>query len=475
MSDDEYAYSDDGNDAFDYGSDAMEEGGESDEKIQLENTFYEAEECKNQNPAKSLELFEQVVEMEKQYLEGKEVRWRWKALEQIVLLRSRLNKPVNAIVGAFAELLSHMNQVTPKEVNDSINSILDDASTLNSNLDSLYEIALDKLKSTSNERLWFSANLKRGKAFLQRKEYARLEQVVSELKQSPSILNELDINRGTYQLEVYALEIAMYGGQGNKQKMREAYSKTQALSAAIQDPRIMGGIHFTGGKMLMEEGRFQEAYDEFFSGFRHMQEAGDAKAKQSLKLVVLCNMLAISAINPFDSREAKVYQNDEEIKSMLALRSAYEENDIIKFDLVLKDPKSGIASDEFISRFTAPLLNQIRANTLQEIVRPYNRIRLPFLAKEIGVSEDAVEELVAQLILDGKIGAGARIDQQRGVLELKPVSNGTTANGGNNKKYFTELESWAATAGNLAKELNARVALAHSSTSARAGGGEIFS
>jgi COP9 signalosome complex subunit 2 len=444
----DYEYSDDGD--INYGSDAeMEEGGEDEVKIQLENTFYEAEDAKNADPNKSLGLFEQVLNLAKQ-AGDKDVRWQWKALEQIILLRAKLSKDPATIVSAFTELLSHMNQVTPNEVNETINNILDVLSSLarQASLDELYEMALQKLKASNQERLWFNANLKRGKAFLARGEYDKLEGVVRELRDSSSARE--DVNKGTYLLEVYALEIAMYGARRDTKRLREAYSKTQALSAAIQDPRIMGGIHETGGKMYMEEGRWQEAYDEFYAGFRHMQEAGDFRAKQCLKLVVLANMLAVSNINPFDSREAKVYQNDEEIKSMLALRTAFESSDIKEFERVLRDPKSGIASDPFISRFTAALLRNIRLATLQRLVKPYNRITLAYLGKDIGVSAEEAEELVVQLILDGKVDG--RIDQQQGLLDL----TGSSRTVSTSKKYAA-LSSWAKSTLTVSNDLNSAI------------------
>jgi COP9 signalosome complex subunit 2 len=49
-------------------------------------------------------------------------------------------------------------------------------------------------------------------------------------------------------------------------------------------------------------------YNAIFEGFRNYQEAGNGRAATCLKYVVLANMLALSDINPFDSREAKAFQ-----------------------------------------------------------------------------------------------------------------------------------------------------------------------
>ena len=41
--------------------------------------------------------------------------------------------------------------------------------------------------------------------------------------------------------------------------------------------------------------------------------------------MVLANMLSLSDINPFDSREAKVFKDEKEITAMVELRAAYDQ------------------------------------------------------------------------------------------------------------------------------------------------------
>jgi len=61
-------------------------------------------------------------------------------------------------------------------------------------------------------------------------------------------------------------------------------------------------------------------------------------------------MLASSDINPFDSREAKVYKDEDEISAMLLLRGAYDANDIQQFERVLRNPRNKIISDPLMRR-----------------------------------------------------------------------------------------------------------------------------
>merc|ERR1719498_211390 len=166
-----------------------------------------------------------------------------------------------------------------------------------------------------------------------------------------------DMSKGSHLLEVYALEIQMCALTKNSLRMKEIYPKTINLTSAIADPRNIPAIRESGGKMHMSEKKWEAAYNEFFEAFKNYQETGNAvRAKTMLKYVVLANMLALSSINPFDSQEAKVYQEDPEIAAMASLRTAYEQNDIKSIDKLLSNQQYRILSDELVKTHVSDLL-----------------------------------------------------------------------------------------------------------------------
>ena len=83
---------------YDYGSDEEQynysdedqndEGG--DDKIAIENAYYEGDDLKSEDPKKACELFEKVVQLEGE--RGDEVKWRFKALENLVVLKFKLGQ-----------------------------------------------------------------------------------------------------------------------------------------------------------------------------------------------------------------------------------------------------------------------------------------------------------------------------------------------------------------------------------------------
>merc|ERR1711972_484594 len=118
--------------------------------------------------------------------------------------------------------------------------------------------------------------------------------------------------------------------------------------------------------------------------------------------------------------EAKVYQDDPEISAMANLRVAYENNDIQTIDQLLTNPSYRIGSDDFICTYLQDLLRNIRLQVLQNIIRPYRCVSLQFLAKEINVDSEEVVSLLAELILDEKVGA--KIDGTQGFLHVNAGS-----------------------------------------------------
>jgi len=166
--------------------------------------------------------------------------------------------------------------------------------------------------------------------------------------------------------------------------------------------------------MYMESCAWDKAYDTFFDAFRCYQESGNARAKICLKYVVLASMIALSEINPLDSREAKVYSNDSEVKAILDLRSAFESGDAVGFERVLRDPANRILSDPFMNKYVNDLLRTLRSQILTRLIEPYERVPVSKLARGINVDAQEAESLLVELILDEKINC--KISQVDGVV-----------------------------------------------------------
>lgn len=364
--------------------------------------------------------FEEVLEMEEEKGE-----WGFKALKQIVKLKFRMGQFQNMLV-RYKEMLTYIRSAVTRNYSEKcINSILDFVSSSNqmSLLQEFYETTLGALQEARNERLWFKTNLKLGKLWFDVREFGRLAKVLKELHKSCQQEDGTDDHKkGTQLLEVYALEIQMYTARKNTKLLKQLYEKALQVKSAIPHPRIMGVIRECGGKMHMGNCNFERAQFDFFEAFKNYDEAGNARRIQCLKYLVLANMLALSEIDPFDSPEAKPYMNNSEIVYMTNLRRAYTQKDVKEFESILRLSGSSIMDDAFIRQHIEELLNRFRSQVLLKLIQPYTRIGILFAAKELNIDESELEDLLVNLILDGKIHG--RIDQVNKRLVLTNADRG---------------------------------------------------
>jgi len=249
--------------------------------------------------------------------------------------------------------------------------------------------------------------------------------------------------KGSELIEIYALELKIAAITKNALRLRELYEKTKNLTAAVKNPKSQSIIKECWGKMFGDEGQWSRAYTEFYSAFTSYQEAGDPDAaKQCLKYVVVANMLAKADLNPFAAREAKVYQNDPEITPIVALRAAYEKRDVEAFSQCLIDFNR--TADAYIRSHMETTVEEFHRLTLLNILKSYRRISIQELANKLMIPSEKVEEMLVQLILDGKLDG--KIDQVKGILDLTQSSSG----GG---QRYRALEQWSGTLDMLIRTL----------------------
>ena len=320
----------------------------------------------------------------------------------------------------YKKLLTYISSAVTKNVTEKgINSMLEIASSTNAHslLQEFYCVTLDVLQSNSNDRLWFNTTLKLCKLYFEQDRLKELDALLTKLHGScENERGDDDPKKGTQLLEIYALRIQVYTKLKLGKKLRELYMKALLIKSAIPHPRILGVIRECAGKMKLSERDYEGAYTDFFEAFKAYDEAGSHRRIQCLKYVVLSNMLTVSSINAFDSQEAKAYKNDPAIVNMTDLLSAYQRNDIKTFESILAKNSDILLDDEFIRENIVQLFKNIRTHVLLEMLKPYTRIRLQFLAKELNIEVGEVETLLASLILDGRIVG--KMDQLEGVLLL---------------------------------------------------------
>uniref|UniRef100_A0A8D8ZLT1 COP9 signalosome complex subunit 2 n=1 Tax=Cacopsylla melanoneura TaxID=428564 RepID=A0A8D8ZLT1_9HEMI len=414
----------------DYGLEYSEDSN-SEPDVDLENQYYNSKALKEDDPKGALQSFQKVLDLES----GERGEWGFKALKQMIKINFKLSN-YKEMMSRYKQLLLYIKSAVTRNYSEkSINSILDYISTSKNMelLQDFYETTLEALKDAKNDRLWFKTNTKLGKLYYDREDFTKLSRILKQLHQSCQTDDgEDDLKKGTQLLEIYALEIQMYTAQKNNKKLKKLYEQSLHIKSAIPHPLIMGVIRECGGKMHLREGEFEKAHTDFFEAFKNYDESGSPRRTTCLKYLVLANMLMKSGINPFDSQEAKPYKNDPEILAMTNLVSSYQNNDIAAFEVILREHRQNIMDDPFIREHIEDLLRNIRTQVLIKLIKPYTRIHIPFISRQLNIETSDVESLLVSLILDNTVRG--RIDQVRGVLQVEREPE--------HGDRYTALEKW---------------------------------
>jgi COP9 signalosome complex subunit 2 len=398
--------------------------------------------------------------------------WAFKALKQLCKLHLRAGSS-GEFLRAYGRLLGSLDNVSPNAVEKGIGGMVERMSALCQQqqappqhqqpaggggsggagaVDDPQDLALRVYGSTldafhpargphPNDRLWFRTNLRLGQLLYERGDTPRLQSVLRDL--AADHRRSLDAaaaaasasEGGGHQqqggmgnssllaqqsLEIHALQMQLYSRQKDYKRLRETYrAAVGVVAGTLPHPRTIAVIQELGGKMYMAGKEYGSAEKSFFQAFKSYDEAGDVSRLRCLKYLVLASMLHASAINPFDSQEARPYRDDAEIVAMTGLVHAFHANDVAAFEGVLRTRRA-ILRDDFIREHVEDLLRTIRRQVLRRVLEPYSRITLRAVSEQflndIDVAE--VEGLLVGMILDGLLPA--RIDKVSGVLHNLP-------------------------------------------------------
>lgn len=306
-------------------------------------------------------------------------------------------------------------------------------------MERFYSLTLSSFQSINNERLWLKTSIKLARLWLDREQYGELSKKLRELHracQRPDGTD--DPSKGTYALEVYALEIQMYANTRNNKRLKALYQRALKVRSAVAHPKIMGIIRECGGKMHMSEENWKEAQSDFFESFRNYDEAGSMQRIQVLKYLVLTTMLMKSDINPFDSQETKPYRSDPRISAMTDLVDAFQRDDIHTYEAILRDNQD-LMKDPFIAENIDEVSRTMRTKAVLKLIAPYTRFTLRFVSKQLKISVPEVQDILSFLILDKKL-VDAKIDQETETV---------TVNRQHDAERIQALKTWTSELGSL--------------------------
>jgi COP9 signalosome complex subunit 2 len=285
------------------------------------------------------------------------------------------------------------------------------------------------------------------KSLLESKKNGECEVLLDELHASCKLESgQDDPHKGGQLLEIYSIKIQLMAAANNRVALAELFERTNSLAADVNDPRSMSVIKECWGKMYASMNQWNEAYTNFYEAFRSYQDIGHANVKQCLKYVVIASMLSEEDTNPFASQEAAVFKSNNDIMPIANLLDAFDEDDIKRFERTLLQSRAAILGDEFIKEHLPAVKLRIRSKVLVKLIKPYTRVKLEWLCRQLNATMAEVENLVVNLILDNSING--RLDQIHSLLDLNYSEKAD--------KLYGAMDAWISSVARLRNSISSR-------------------
>merc|ERR1711994_770014 len=131
---------------------------------------------------------------------------------------------------------------------------------------------------------------------------------------------------------------------------------------------------------------------------------------------------------------------------MANLLDAFDEDDIRRFEDTLRRDKAVFSGDEFIKEHMPAVKLRIRSKVLVKLIKPYTRVKLEWLCRQLNATMPEVENLVVNLILDGSVKG--RLNPIHSLLDLNVTQK--------QDKLYGAMDSWLSAVNRLRQSISTR-------------------
>jgi len=362
-----------------------------------------------------------------------------KALSSIVQLCTELEKKEKGLQ-FYKTLLEHLGagQFSQNEKKSAMSDVLNQFDPgQNVIAEQYYKLTLDSIKN--DERLCFDFSMELARSYLEVCAWDKLDPLVNKMHCQCQIDGTDDPNKADHLIQIYAVKIEQMFSTGDMSRLEEIYHLTNKLSANVSEYRSAPILAEFRGKYFSEQRDWGKAYGEFFEAIKY---ADPSRGKLCVRYLVLVTMLGEENADPFASREVKIYEQDRQVEPYVKLYNFFQENNIKRFDSLLETQAHNFVNDNFVKNLTPHIKLKLRKQALVQLIKPYKKLTLAWLEKQLFYTKAETEQLLIGMILDESIIA--RINQVEGTLEIRKTPN---------VAIYNQLKYWARSLNNRQQSL----------------------
>ena len=386
-----------GDDQISYHTDdGMDMDAGAEDGINLEDNFIEAEHSDN-----PIQAYKDIIELE--ISNSTSHQWSFKSYEKLcqIYIRKTNFEDFKSCVDKLFELYSKVDYVDKQDTFRNIIFTLSEIKDDNFKEKVLNEM-LQILKDKNMEREYLESGRDYCKLLLKSKKYEILKDLIPELISYCNKLPEDEIYKNI-KLELLVIEIDICKVKNDLSKIKELYleAKTLMKDQIFYDKRLSAVINEEGGKIDLRQKEYDKALQKFKVAFYNYKDSGEIQAETVLKYAFLASLITRDKSIIVSPEEAKIYQNDKSLISMVKLYEAYESLDINLINSIWNNEIKKNEKDPFIIEKLNEILYNIRLNFVINKLKAYNICKFDTIANELGIKKKELIPMVMKIAKNG--------------------------------------------------------------------------
>ena len=209
-------------------------------------------------------------------------------------------------------------------------------------------------------------------------------------------------------IECFLLEAKIHYSSRNYPAARSSITSCRSNSAtAYVRPLLQADIDRTVGLIYLAEDDHGVAFSYFHESLEVLHKHGHAKeAAQLFDYMLVCKLVGgqtKEAEKLVRGRYGVEYSNED--STVLLILKAYESRSLVRLNKVIAERGAEIDSDGVLQRQIRRLYDKLLSQNVLKLVKPYNRVQIGHLSRELGVPTAEVEAKLCEMILDEKLRA----------------------------------------------------------------------
>eukprot|EP01057_Protomagalhaensia_wolfi_P000373 Protomagalhaensia_wolfi_Nauph_80__372@NODE_1205_length_1659_cov_23_676543_g925_i0_p1_GENE_NODE_1205_length_1659_cov_23_676543_g925_i0NODE_1205_length_1659_cov_23_676543_g925_i0_p1_ORF_typecomplete_len511_score92_28Foiegras_1/PF11817_8/5_3Foiegras_1/PF11817_8/0_22_NODE_1205_length_1659_cov_23_676543_g925_i0701602 len=448
MSDSEFEFEDDEYDTYYDDNEAQTQT--TNQKLAIENAYYDAEDKINRDPEQAAQALHQLRSTILGHLQSGSSQLTESSLKSwhVKVLRSLLKIPhedFQTKSSEFRDLLGALDLDSPSECTNCILTgleVLDHSikkeGSVETNADDLalyldlLNLVCDLAKKLGNQRLWQSAGLRSTRLLLDNGKLDLVEEWLAMLYaewmniktnapppvqrpwDTPEFFERIAASSAeelAHAFEIIALDFEYSDKTGVNWRLRRLIRHCENFSRVMVNRRTLSTLKRSIAKYYFERGAFDAAYPNLFDAWEANFSLGNIElAQRQLADLVICNVMCGSQIDPLSTREAHTllsqsnqpakfscadgsaeYSLLEIIKALDVIKKAFAASDVKNLLEAFDDPKvqAFLETSEFTHDVAVKrhLVHKARQQKFLELISLWIAVDLEFLQDQLQIGD----------------------------------------------------------------------------------------